>query len=85
MPIRLATLAAAAAISLSASFAMAQTAAQKPAAAPAAAAPAPAAPAAKPARSAKSLECSQQADAKGLHGKARKKFRSDCMKGKAAG
>ena len=27
-----------------------------------------------------SKACSQQADAKGLHGKARKKFRSDCKK-----
>jgi hypothetical protein len=47
-----------------------------PAAAPAAA---PAKKAEKP-RSAESLECSSQADAKGLHGKARKKFRSECMK-----
>lgn len=31
-------------------------------------------------RSAASLECSKEADAKGLHGKARKKFRSSCMK-----
>ncbi len=31
-------------------------------------------------RSAKSLECSKQADAKGLHGKERKKFRSECKK-----
>ena len=38
--------------------------------------------AAKPneARSAGSMECSKQADAKGLHGKARKHFRSKCMK-----
>jgi hypothetical protein len=53
--------------------------------------PAPAAPAAKMApakttkakseRTAASLECSKQADAKGLHGKARKKFRSDCKAG----
>jgi hypothetical protein len=38
-------------------------------------------------RSPASLECSKQADAKGLKGKARKKFRSKCMKemkGKAA-
>jgi hypothetical protein len=34
---------------------------------------------AKP-RTAKSLECSKQADAKGLHGKERKKFRSQCKK-----
>ena len=32
---------------------------------------------AKP-RSAESLECSKEADAKGLHGKERKKFRSEC-------
>jgi psiF repeat-containing protein len=43
---------------------------------------APAAPAAtskstKP-HSAASIECSKEADAKGLHGKARKKFRSEC-------
>lgn len=37
------------------------------------------------ARSAESLECSKQADAKGLHGKERKKFRSDCMKTAKAG
>ena len=42
--------------------------------------PAPATPAAKPpvAHSAASLECSKEADAQGLHGKARKKFRSEC-------
>ena len=34
---------------------------------------------AKP-RSAASVECSKQADAKGLHGKERKKFRSECKK-----
>ena len=27
-----------------------------------------------------SIECSKQADEKGLHGKERKKFRSDCIK-----
>jgi hypothetical protein len=32
------------------------------------------------ARSAASIECSKQADAKGLHGKVRKKFRSKCLK-----
>jgi hypothetical protein len=36
---------------------------------------------AKPVRTAKSLECSKQADAKGLHGKERRKFRSECKKG----
>jgi len=36
--------------------------------------------AAKPQRSAASLECSREADEKGLHGKARKKFRSKCLR-----
>jgi hypothetical protein len=40
---------------------------------------APAKKAEKP-RSAESLECSKQADEKGLHGKDRKKFRSECLK-----
>ena len=35
--------------------------------------------AAKP-RTAASLECSKEADAKGLHGKERRKFRSECKK-----
>ena len=43
------------------------------------ASPAPAAADKKP-RSAASLECSKEADAKGLHGKERKKFRSECKK-----
>lgn len=56
------------------------------------AAPTTPAPASKMAPSAKkaekphtaaSLECSKEADAKGLHGKERKKFRSEC-KAKAA-
>ena len=34
---------------------------------------------AKP-RTAASIECSKQADQKGLHGKARKKFRSACIR-----
>jgi len=46
---------------------------------------APAAPAAKTEKAEKahtpeSLECSKQADEKGLHGKERKKFRSECKK-----
>ena len=57
-----------------------------PAAAPAA--PAAAAPAAKMDKkpvvhTAASLECSKEADAKGLHGKERKKFRSECKKAAA--
>lgn len=55
--------------------------------APAAKTPAPAttekmAPAKpKTERTAASLECSKEADAKGLHGKERKKFRSECKAG----
>jgi invasion protein IalB len=46
-----------------------------------------AAPAAKTPKvhTAASLECSKEADAKGLHGKERKKFRSECKKSAAAG
>lgn len=51
-----------------------------PAQAPSAMAPGKAAPKAEKPRSAASIDCSKQADAKGLHGKERKKFRSDCMK-----
>ena len=58
---------------VSAGFAQTATA---PAAAPAS----KMAPADKKARSAESVECSKQADEKGLHGKERKKFRSECMK-----
>lgn len=36
-------------------------------------------------RSAESLECSKQADAKSLKGKERKKFRRECMKEAKAG
>ncbi|WP_398472861.1 PsiF family protein [Tardiphaga sp.] len=43
-------------------------------------APADSSKAAKP-RTAASLECSKQADAKNLHGDARRKFRSECKKG----
>lgn len=41
------------------------------------------APAEKKARTAASLECSKEADAKGLRGKERKKFRSECKKAAA--
>jgi psiF repeat len=51
-----------------------------PAPAPAATAPAKAAPAPM---SAASIECSKEADAKGLHGTARKKFRAECKKNAA--
>ena len=53
---------------------------------PAPATPAPAATkkAEKP-RSAASLECSKEADAKGMHGKERKKFMRQCKKEAKAG
>lgn len=41
-----------------------------------------AAPTPKAERTAKSKDCSMQADQQGLHGKARKKFRSKCKAGK---
>ena len=53
-------------------FAQTSTPAPAPAAAPAAAAPASAD------KKAISKSCSDQANAKGLHGKERKKFRSEC-------
>ena len=34
-------------------------------------------------RSARSIECSKEADAKGLHGKARQVFRRKCKKGQS--
>ncbi|HLJ70267.1 MAG TPA: PsiF family protein [Roseiarcus sp.] len=47
--------------------------------------PAPAAPANAAAKAARSKECSKEADAKGLHGKARKEFRAKCKRGEDAG
>jgi len=41
------------------------------------------APKAPKEHSAKSIECSKQADAKGLHGKDRQKFRQKCKKGES--
>jgi CelD/BcsL family acetyltransferase involved in cellulose biosynthesis len=60
------------------SSAFAQTTAPAPATPTATAAPA-AKKAEKP-RTAASLECSKEADTKGVHGKERKKFMSDCKK-----
>lgn len=75
------TLIAACASLLLAGSALAQTSAPATSPAPAAKS-APAKPAmAKPERSATSLDCSKQADAKGLHGKERHKFRAECKKG----
>jgi hypothetical protein len=49
---------------------------------PSATAPAKPAAATVDDRKAKAKECSAQADAKGLHGKARKHFRDECKHGK---
>jgi hypothetical protein len=45
------------------------------------AAPSPTPPT-KVTRSAKSVECSRQANEKGLHGKERRKFRRQCIRGR---
>ena len=65
-----ATAAALALLGTGVSYAQAPTTTDKPAAAAKA----------KPERTAKSLECSKQADEKALHGKPRKKFMSECKK-----
>jgi psiF repeat len=84
---RVATIALASLLLTGSAFAQATAPATPAPAAPAAkATPAPAAPAEKKAekpRTAASLECSKEADAKGLHGKERKKFRSECRKAAA--
>jgi hypothetical protein len=69
---------AAACLSMPGVVAAQTTTAKKPAASTMAAAPKPAT---MDAKAAKSKECSAQADAKGLHGKERKKFREACKKG----
>ena len=61
-----------------AAFALDSSAPATPAAGAAAGAPADAA--ALAAKKAKSEECSKQADAKGLHGEERRKFRAECKK-----
>jgi hypothetical protein len=63
-------------IFMGAAFAQSTTTTPAPAASPA---PAKTTTTAKP-RSPESLECSKQADEKGLKGKERKKFRKECMK-----
>jgi hypothetical protein len=68
------------------SSAFAQTTAPATPAPTAKTAPAPKAAAEKKAekpRSAASLQCSKDADAKGVHGKERKKFMSECKKAAA--
>ena len=62
---------------LSANVAIAQT---PPANPPAASKTTPTAKPPEKPRTAESIECSKQADAKGLHGKERQTFRSKCMK-----
>lgn len=72
-----------AATAIASLFLMGTAFAQTPAPAPAATnPPAAATTMAKKPRSAASMECSKEADAKGLHGKARKKFRKDCVRAK---
>ncbi len=73
----------AAAMVTGAAFAQAPAPAAPTPATTAPSAPAPAAGAGKHAQSAQSLECSKKADARGLHGKRRKKFREECKKGQA--
>ena len=65
------------------SSAFAQTTAPAAPAPAAKTAPAPKAEKAPVVHTAASLECSKEADAKGLHGKERKKFRSECKKAAA--
>jgi hypothetical protein len=75
-----------AALAMMTGYGFAQTPVQMtPDTKPAMTAPAPAAPAKKATttsgqRTAKSKACSDQADQKGLHGKARKQFRDECKK-----
>lgn len=73
MTIKMLLAAAATLALLSTGVAQAQTAAP--------AAKTEAASKAKAPRTAKSLECSKEADAKSLHGKPRKKFMSKCKRG----
>jgi hypothetical protein len=76
----------AAGIGLCTSMALAQTSTEKPGglgAKPAVTRSAASTAAPGKPRSALSLECSKKADAQGLHGKARKKFRSECKRGKS--
>ena len=68
----------AAAIAVASLLLMGSAFAQTTTPAPAASTDSKMAPADKKPRSAASIECSKEADAKGLHGKERKKFRSDC-------
>src|SRR5215472_8609949 len=76
-PMKLSSLFAAAAVAslLLAGPAFAQTATKSETAAPKMTKP----------HSAASIECSKEADAKGLHGKARKKFRAECKRNAMAG
>ena len=68
---------------MGAAFAQATAPAAKTDAAPKAGAKAPAEKKEAKPRTAASLECSKEADAKGLHGKERKKFMSECKKAAA--
>jgi invasion protein IalB len=72
-----------AATAIASLFLMGSAFAETPAPAAPTATPAPAATKTEKPHSAASLECSKEADAKGLHGKERKKFRSECKKAAA--
>jgi len=82
---RAAATAVASLLLLSSAFAQTTTPATPAPAAKTAIAPkmAPAEKKAEKPRTAASLQCSKDADAKGLHGKERKKFRSACKKAAA--
>jgi len=70
----------AAATAVAALFLMSSAYAQTPATPAPAAKAAPAEKKAEKPRTAASLECSKEADTKGVHGKERKKFMSECKK-----
>jgi hypothetical protein len=80
--IKISSLAAAVAVAslLLTGAASAQTAAPAKTEAPKADTKTPAEKKAEKPRTPGSIECSKEADAKGLHGKERKKFRSECKK-----
>jgi hypothetical protein len=82
---RAAATAVASLLLLGSAFAQTTTPATSPSAAKAAPVPkmAPADKKAEKPRTAASLQCSKDADAKGIHGKERKKFMSECKKAAA--
>jgi hypothetical protein len=81
---RAAATAVASLLLMSPAFAQTATPATPAAKAAPAAKATPAAKKAEKPRTAASLQCSKDADAKGVHGKERKKFMSECKKAAAA-